>query len=158
MLCQDCFIKIASFLSYKSLINLYLTSKQFNFCNELIQKKVILIQRRFRHFLSGKKSRSILSCNNYVILYNFKPFVISRIFDRSNLYIYRKNNLDFLNKIILHLTIIHDRRDENENNSTLLTTNQLEIFSKFFLQKQISRNTLKKLLDMLSISQLSYIR
>lgn len=159
MLCQDCLIHIVSFLSFKDSLNLYLTSKQFSFSLDHIQNKAIIIQKKFRHHLRGKINRENLLYKYCSKLYNFKPFVISRIFDSSSLYIYRKNNRDFLNKIILHLTILHDRSEEDEFNSTLLTDTQKNLFNYILIyHKNIGINTIKSLLRTLTIGQLSYVR
>jgi hypothetical protein len=128
-------------------------------------QQAILIQRTFRHFLVGKQKRTNM-LYKYNKLYYFKPFVIAHIFDTSELYKYRKNNYDFLNQVIRHLTVLHDRREEDENTSTLLTERQGLLFTKWLKKentpqsnrRKLTRNVLKKLLNTLSIQQLSFIR
>ena len=126
--CNDCLIIITSFLSYKDIINLYMSSKRFNFCYKIIEKKAIVIQKKFKHHLMGKKKRERLSYTYSNKLYYFKPFVICRIFDSSPLYKYRKNNKDFIHKVILNLCVIHNRREESEEDSTLITNIQKDVF------------------------------
>jgi hypothetical protein len=159
--CNDSLIMITSFLSYKDIIRLYMCSKRFNFCYKIIEKKAIVIQKKFKHHLRGKKKRERLSYTYPYSnkLYYFKPFVICRIFDSSPLYKYRKNNKDFIHKVILNLSVIHNRREESEEDSTLITNIQKYVFEYFLnCNKPVYKNILRELLSMLTINQLSFIR
>jgi hypothetical protein len=141
-----------------------MSSKRFNFCYKIIEKKAIVIQKKFKHHLMGKKKREKLAYTYPYSnkLYYFKPFVISRIFDSSPLYKYRKNNKDFIYKVILNLSVIHNRREESEEDeeeSTLITNIQRDVFEYFInCNKPVYKNILRELLSMLTINQLSFIR
>lgn len=158
-ICKDCLLHTTSFLTFRDILNLYLTSKQFNSSLQPVHKKALLIQKQFRHYLKGKKKRENLLYRYCTKLYNFKPFVISRIFDCSSLYRYKKNNRDFINKVILHLTVIHNRSEEDETDSTLLTTTQTDLFKYVLMyEKIIGVDVLKMLLRTLTIGQLAFVR
>lgn len=156
---KDCLLHITSFLTFRDTLSLYLTSKTFNSSLQPVHKKALLIQKRFRHYLQGKKNRENLLYRYCTKLYNFKPFVISRIFDYSSLYRYKKSNHDFLHKVIRHLTVLHNRSEEDENDSTLLTPAQTELFTYVLMyEKIIGVDILKMLLRKLTIGQLAYVR
>lgn len=156
---QHCLLHMTSFLTFRDTLNLYITSKQFNSCLRPVHKKALVIQKQFTHYLKGKKNRENLLYRYCTKLYNFKPFVISRIFDSSSLYRYKKNNRDFINKVILHLTVIHNRSEEDETDSTLLTTAQKDLFTYVLMyEKIIGVDVLKMLLGTLTIGQLAYVR
>jgi hypothetical protein len=123
--------------------------------NRILHTHATLIQRRFRNFLAGKQKRTNM-LYKYNQLYYFKPFVISHIFDTSELYKYRKSNQEFLQQVIRHLTVLHDRREEDT--TTLLSDSQKSLFTKFLNTRFLTRNTLKSLLNKLTIQQLAFIR
>lgn len=158
MLPYDLLLHITSFLSFRCSLSLYLTSKQFNFCLQNAHTKATIIQKKFRHHLKGKKNRDNLLYRHCPKVYNFKPFVICRVFDSSSLYRYRKNNRDFLHKVVLHLTVLHNRSEEDEENSTLLTETQKALFNSVLDQKNIEIQHVKMLLRTLSTGQLAYVR
>jgi hypothetical protein len=158
MLPYDLLLHITSFLSFRDSLSLYLTSKEFNFCLQNSHKKAVIIQKKFRHRLTGKVKRQNLLYKYCTELYNFKPFVICRVFDYSSLYIYRKNNRDFLHQVIRHLTVLHNRSEEDEEDSTLLTEHQKALFNSVLDQKNIDIQHVKMLLRTLSTGQLAYVR
>jgi hypothetical protein len=156
---QDCLLHMTSFLTFRDTLSLYLTSKTFNVILRPVHKKAVLIQKRFRHYLQGKKKRENLLYRYCTKLYNFKPFVIARIFDYSSLYRYKKNNRDFISKVIRNLTVLHNRSEEDEDDSTLLTQAQTHLFTYVLMyEKIIGVDMLKMLLRKLTIRQLAYVR
>jgi len=158
-ICYDCLQHIITFLTFTDSLALYLTSKTFNFCLSVSSQKAFVIQKKFRHHLKGKKNRDNLLYRYCTELYNFKPFVICRVFDSGSLYRYKSSHRDFLYKVIRHLTVLHNRSEEDEHNSTLLTPAQNELFHDVLLyQKVIGIDTVKMLLRRLTVSQLAYVR
>jgi hypothetical protein len=156
MLPYDLLLHITSFLSFRDSLSLYVTSRQFNLCIENSHKNATIIQKKFRHHLIGKVNRDNLLYRHCSKLYNFKPFVICRVFDSSSLYKYRKNNRDFLHKVVRHLTVLHNRSREDED--TLLTERQKALFNSILDQKNIGIQEVKMLLLTLTTDQLAYVR
>lgn len=158
-LCHDCLQHITTFLTFRDSLALYLTSKTFKFCLDTPTEKAVLIQKQLRHHLKGKKKRNNLLYRYCTELYNFKPFVICRVFDSSPIYRYKTSHRDFLHKVIRHLTVLHNRSEEDEDNSTLLTPAQNELFQYVLMyEKVIGVDIVKMLLRSLTVTQLAYVR
>ena len=128
---------------------------EMNYQTGVKNNSALVIQRAFKHFLSGRKERNKIAKKNMAFIWKLKSFQIAQFYDSST---YRfSNNRETVCRIQKSIDVwLH--QDEDDDIDYSLTVNQKEIIQSVLEQKSIYKRDITLILKSLTLDQIEFLQ